>query len=125
MAPPVDVPAAPRRGGRPSRLQAEQKRGLIIDVATALFLDQGYGATSIEAVAQRAGISKRTFYARFRDKPDLFSAVIHQIIGHLRPADMTPLFKGASFEEILHRLAVLALGAALSPQAIALQRVML
>ena len=115
--------AAVRRGGRPSRQESEQKRGLIIDVATALFFEQGYGATSVDAIAQRAGISKRTFYARVQDKADLFGAVIRTIIGRMRPADMTPLFEGRSFEEILHRLASLALVAALSPPALALQRI--
>jgi len=114
-----------RRGGRPSGLESEQKRGQIIDVATSLFFDQGYGATSIEAIAKQAGISKRTFYNRFRDKADLFGAVIHGIIGRIRPTDLAPLFEGGSFEEILRRLADLALRAALSPQAIALQRLIL
>jgi len=120
-----DGPAAPNRGGRPSLQQAEQKRGLIIDVATTLFFDQGYGATSIEAIAKHAGIAKRTIYDRFRDKADLFDAVIHNVIGRIRPTDLAPLFEGGSFEEILRRLAALALRAALSPQAIALHRIIL
>src|SRR5947209_19814422 len=53
-----------RRGGRPSREQAALLGERILDTATELFLAEGYGATSIEAIAQRAGISKRTFYHR-------------------------------------------------------------
>src|SRR5262252_4434617 len=114
--------AIPRRGGRPSRAQAQQLGERILDVATQLFLAHGYGATSIEAVAQRARISKRTFYHRFADKPALFSAVVHRIIERLRPPAGVPLFQGASLREILERLAGLMLRAALSPQAVALHR---
>src|SRR5260370_30343017 len=61
-------------GGRPSRLESAQLSDRILDVATALFLGHGFGTTSIEAVARRAGISKRTFYHRFRGKEVLFEA---------------------------------------------------
>jgi TetR/AcrR family transcriptional repressor of mexJK operon len=113
--------AVPGRGGRPSRQQAAQLGERILDAATHLFLSHGYGATSIEAVARRARISKRTFYHRFPDKPALFVAVVHRIIeGLRRPADI-PLLEG-DLHEILRRLAGLILHAALSPQAIALHR---
>jgi TetR/AcrR family transcriptional repressor of mexJK operon len=114
--------AIPRRGGRPSHAQAEKLGERILDVATELFLAHGYGATSIEAVARRAGVSKRTFYHRYTDKPALFSAVIHRIIERLRPPAGVPIFQGASLREILERLAGLILHAALSPQAVALHR---
>jgi hypothetical protein len=58
--------AAPRSsGGRPSREAAALLRDKILDVATALFLRDGYGAVSIEMIARDARISKRTFYQRF------------------------------------------------------------
>jgi TetR/AcrR family transcriptional repressor of mexJK operon len=115
------VRAVPRRGGRPSRQQAAQLGERILDAATHLFLSLGYGATSIEAVARRARISKRTFYHRFRDKPALFVAVVHRIIDRLRPPADVPLLEG-DLQEILRRLAGIILRAALSPQAIALNR---
>ena len=111
-----------RRGGRPSRADAEQLGERILDVATELFLTHGYGATSIEAIAQRAQISKRTFYHRFDDKAVLFSAVVHRIIDRLRPAADVPLIQGANLQEVLQRLASIILRAALMPQAIALHR---
>ena len=111
-----------RRGGRPSSSVAQQLRGRILEVATELFLIEGYGSTSIEAVAARAGISKRTFYHRFDDKAALFAAVVHRIVEQIRPPPEIPLLKGANLEEILCRLAGIILQAALSPQAIALNR---
>jgi AcrR family transcriptional regulator len=95
---------------------------LILDAATDLFLTHGFGATSIEAVAQRVGISKRTFYHRFEDKPALFAAVVHRIIQRLRPRADVPLIEGADLQAMLERLAALILRAALSPHAIALHR---
>ncbi len=120
-------PVARRQGGRPPRLLAEQIREQILEVATPLFLTEGYGATSIEAVAKRAGMSKRTLYSRFRDKPELFGAVVHRLVERLRPANASPeqFFEGASIEAILQRLAQVILRAALSPAALALQRVIL
>jgi len=117
--------AAPRRGGRPSRERAGEIRDEILDVATTLLLRDGYGATSIEAVAKRARISKRTFYHRFQNKAELFGAVVHRLVEKLRPQNDAQLFEGGAFEEILERLALVVVHAALSPQVLALQRVII
>src|SRR6516165_4412361 len=114
---------APHRRGRPSRAEAEKKGERILEVATRLFLSLGYGATSIEAVARQSRISKRTFYHRFRDKPELFVAVVHRIIDGMRPPADFPLLEG-DIEEILQRVARLILRAALSAPAIALNRML-
>ena len=110
------------RGGRPSRAQSEKLGDHILDTATTLFLTHGYGATSIEEVARRARVSKRTFYHRFEDKQALFGAVVHRIVERLRPGADVPLIEGADLPAILLRLAQLILQAALSPHAIALHR---
>jgi TetR/AcrR family transcriptional regulator, mexJK operon transcriptional repressor len=116
------APAARGPGGRPSRTEAEALGERILDIATHLFLNHGYGSTSIEAVARRARVSKRTFYHRFENKPALFTAVVHRIIKRLRPPADVPLFQGADLAGILRGLAALILRAALAPQAIALHR---
>ena len=110
------------RGGRPPHAAALELRERILQVATELFLTEGYGSTSIEAVAGRAGISKRTFYHRFDDKAMLFAAVVHRIIEQIRPPPEVPLLAGGNLQQILRRLAGLILRAALSPQALALHR---
>lgn len=116
---------APRSGGRPSRAAAEQLSETILEAATALFLSEGYGVTSIEAVARGAGVSKRTFYSRFPDKAALFGAVVHRVVERLRPPGDAGLFEGGTLEEILIRLAQVILRAALTPQALALHRMIL
>jgi TetR/AcrR family transcriptional regulator, mexJK operon transcriptional repressor len=113
------------RGGRPARADALRLRQRILEVATELFLAKGYGSTTIEAVAARAGISKRTLYHRFDDKSVLFAAVVHEIIEQIRPPAGVPLIEGATLREVLRRLAGMILRAALSPQAIALHRLVM
>jgi TetR/AcrR family transcriptional regulator, mexJK operon transcriptional repressor len=117
--------AAPRRGGRPSLEQAAPLQETILDVATELFLTGGFGATSIEAVAARARISKRTFYHRFDDKAKLFEAVVHRLIARWRPSVEARLQEPGSFAEILRRAAREILVIVLSPEALALHRVVI
>ena len=117
--------SAKRTGGRPSRIAALALNERILDAATELLLAQGYGLTTIEAVARRAGISKRTFYHRFADKAVLFGAVVHRIVEGMRPPPGIPLLEGATLHEVLKRLAGLILHAALSPPAIALHRLII
>lgn len=113
------------RGGRPSRADALRLRQRILEAATELFLAEGYGSTTIEAVAERAGISKRTLYHRFDDKAALFAAVVHAIIEQIRPPAGVPLVEGATLRDVLRRLAGMILRAALSPQAMALHRLVM
>ena len=110
------------RGGRPSLEESGRLADRILDEATQLFLAEGYGATSIEQVVRLAGVSKRTFYSRFEDKAALFGAVLQRIVEGLRPAAEVPLIEGSNLTAILHRLAELILRAAISPQAIAVHR---
>jgi AcrR family transcriptional regulator len=114
-----------RRGGRPSRLQTVELQQTILDVATALFLTRGYGATSIEAVAAAARISKRTFYHRFHDKAALFEAVVRRLIDHWLPPFEARILEDAPPDLLLHGLAVQILAVAISPPALALHRVLI
>jgi AcrR family transcriptional regulator len=113
------------RGGRPSRLQSAQLSERILEVATALFLGDGFGTTSIEAVAKRAGISKRTFYHRFRGKEVLFEAVVRRLIARWTPPFDAALFEAPSLAETLRRSADYMLGVALTPEALALHRMVI
>lgn len=129
IPPPKSRTAAERkarasRGGRPSREEAGRIADRILDAATAHFLAEGYGATSIEQVARGAGVSKRTFYARFEDKAALFAAVLHRIVEGLRPRPGVAI-EGGDLESMLRHLAGLILRAALAPQAIAVHRLII
>ncbi len=52
------------------------KRRAMIDAAEHLFLAHGYEATSMDAVARQAGVSKATLYAHFTSKDLLFATIV-------------------------------------------------
>lgn len=68
----------PEAGGTPGngagRRQA--KRDSILEAATRLFLEHGYGKVSMDAVAGAAGVSKQTVYAHFGTKDALFEEIV-------------------------------------------------
>lgn len=121
---PLRNASAARRGGRPCEAEAGKIRGRILDIAAEMFLAYGYGACSIEAIAKCAGIAKRTFYHRFPGKSDLFRAVVTHLTTRLRPEQLEPLFKGGRIDDILRRLAKVILYAAVTPESVALHRLL-
>jgi TetR/AcrR family transcriptional repressor of mexJK operon len=58
---------------------ANQKQATIVQAALELFLEQGYAATSMDAVASEAGVTKQTVYRYYPSKEDLFTAVMKKI----------------------------------------------
>ena len=59
--------------------QAEETHRLLISVATELFTERGYAATSIEDIIQRAGVAKGALYHHFNGKDALFRAVYETV----------------------------------------------
>jgi len=62
------------------------KVGQILTAARELFLNAGYGNTSMDAVAKHAGVSKSTLYAHFENKEQLFGAVVGTVRQRLHDA---------------------------------------
>lgn len=69
----------PKRG-RPSLARAKAIDRIIIEQARGMFFTEGFDAVSMEQVANGAGISKVTLYARHPSKEDLFTAVVLDMI---------------------------------------------
>jgi AcrR family transcriptional regulator len=59
------------------RKRQDQVRQRIVEAAYESFWRSGFKRTSVDAVAARAGLTKRTVYAYFRSKDDLLAAVLH------------------------------------------------
>jgi AcrR family transcriptional regulator len=112
-------------GGRPSRLESARLSDRILDVATGLFLGHGFGATSIEAVAKHAGISKRTFYHRFSGKEMLFEAVVRRMIERWTPSFDAALLDAPNLATALRRAGEHMLKVGLTPEALALHRMVI
>lgn len=70
----------PKLRGRPRKDHAPVIDSDILKIATELFAERGYNATSMEAVAQKVGIAKRTLYSRYPDKVSLYKDVLEKII---------------------------------------------
>lgn len=119
------VPASRRYGGRPTRVESARLSDRILDVATALFLSDGFGATSIEAVARRTGISKRTFYHRFRGKEELFEATVRRLVDRWTPPFHDGLLAAPSLADGLRTAGQHMLAVALRPEALALHRMVI
>jgi AcrR family transcriptional regulator len=59
---------APRRPGRPRRADASEA---ILDATLELLAERGFHATTMDAIAERAGVGKNTIYRRWCAKDDL------------------------------------------------------
>jgi AcrR family transcriptional regulator len=70
--------AAARRGRR-TRAEAEATRTALVAAGRDLFATTGYDDTSVEDVADRAGLTKGAFYHHFRDKAALLDTVYAEV----------------------------------------------
>lgn len=74
-----------------------RKQAAILDAARDAFLNDGYGRTSMEAIAAAAGVSIMTLYRHAEGKDDLFAAVIESAC---HPSDQA---ERGRIEETLHK----------------------
>jgi TetR/AcrR family transcriptional regulator len=67
---------------QPSR--AERTRAAVLEAAEAIFAERGFAATRLEDVADRVGIRRASIVYYFRDKKELYHAVLASVLGGLR-----------------------------------------
>lgn len=65
------------------------------------FLEKGFQATSMDALAARAGVSKRTVYNHFASKEALFQAIGHELLDISREMTRIPYDATRPLEEQL------------------------
>ncbi len=58
--------------------KGSETRTRILDAAEALVLNKGFSATSVDAIQERAGISRGTFFYHFPSKDDLSRSLIER-----------------------------------------------
>lgn len=113
----TESPAKPRR-----TLRKEDRREAIIEIAKRHFLEHGFAATSMSAIAARCGGSKTTLWSHFPSKEDLFSAFVDGLVGEFRQALDEALLTECGTKAALRRFGAVFIAKILSEDARALKR---
>lgn len=102
------------------------KRARILEVASQMFVTQGYSAVSMDALAEAAPVSKPTLYKHFKDKKALFFAVIQARCDGMFD-QFEHCLKGPQNdpETVLKTMATTFIDLVLSPQPLAMHRVII
>ena len=75
----ADAAAAEPRPSKRAQRSAERRQA-IVDAALVEFSAKGFAAARLEDIATRAGVGKGTIYLYFKDKEELFQALIRTSI---------------------------------------------
>jgi AcrR family transcriptional regulator len=114
-----------RPRGRPPIRSDEETRALVIDAARHEFQANGYAATCMNDVAQRAGVSTKTMYRLIPTKADLLKSVVSDRIERFMLEIDADLLDGLPLGEALERM-LFAYGVlTLSADTIAMNRLVL
>jgi AcrR family transcriptional regulator len=108
--------------GRPTRDQAVVLEGRVRDAALDLFLEHGFDGTTMDAVAEAAGVTKRTLYAKYADKQALFTAVVVPALASMAWSGDVELPDDLPLKEALRRVAWNVVVNLLDPRAVKLRR---
>ena len=108
-----------RRAKRPS---AEERRAAILDAAASVFFEQGYAATSIDAIIARLGGSKRNIYNEFGSKEGLFTALVSEAADKALAALSVEQISGRDLDGALREFARRLLDIYMSPTLIGVLR---
>ena len=100
------------------------KHQCILAAAREIFLEAGYAAASMDAVAARANVSKATIYAHFENKRALFEAIISARC-EATFSDLGVPETYTDARQALHELALHFLNLIVAPEALAIHRVVL
>ncbi|MCA0158788.1 TetR/AcrR family transcriptional regulator [Tsukamurella sp. M9C] len=84
-----------------TRLRPAERRRQLVDAATALFLEQGYGKVSVSDIARAAGISGPSVYRHFPDKEAILAAAMRSAVDEMAETTARVLARpGATFEDL-------------------------
>lgn len=76
------------------RLTAIQRRTQLLEIGRQVFAERGFGATSVEEIALRAGVSKPILYDHFGGKEDLFAAVVEEELHYIQDSITNAVMTG-------------------------------
>jgi AcrR family transcriptional regulator len=101
------------------------KTRLVLEAATAIFLEHGFTAATTDMIQKQAGVSKATVYSRYPNKEALFIAVIESECERLTNNIKAIEFKNDSIHQSLHDIGYEYLTILLSPSGLALYRLII
>lgn len=110
------------RFGRPPKELAGEVDERVLEAARRIFLERGFEGASIDEIAQAARSGKQTIYARFRNKRELFTAVVTRDVASRIAQSGSAVPSGATIEERLVSAGTFMLQGALAPERIGLMR---
>ncbi|MGD8329078.1 MAG: TetR/AcrR family transcriptional regulator [Acidobacteriota bacterium] len=116
--------AAAHAVGEKPRL-TDRKRAAIVRAAAAEFQASGFDGTSMDQIAARARVSKRTVYNHFPSKEDLFREIIAQLTARLEHTDHFSFDGELPLEEQLTTIGAVVIDAISGEDFISLTRVVL
>ncbi|GAP21391.1 TetR/AcrR family transcriptional regulator [Leptolinea tardivitalis] len=90
---------------RSSREKSALTRSRIIDVAYQLFIDNGYNATPMREISQKAGVTVGAIYNHFETKEDIWVAVIRERHPYHDILPLMDTVKGDSIADIVRSAA--------------------
>jgi len=102
----------------------QKKDDAILQAATRLFLKHGYLATTMDAVAEKAKVTKQTVYAYYASKDALFRQMLLTLCNryeHAKPA----IFGSEPFEAQLHKQGMVILSLITHPDVMATTRLVI
>ena len=99
---------------RGARAAPSGGRERILQVARAAFVERGFSAVSMQEIADAAALTKAAIYYHFRDKQELFEAVVMAEMQLLHQGVVEQLAVGPPLRSQLERIALFALGVARS-----------
>ena len=108
--------------GRPKDLE---KRQQILTAAKCVFLKCGYHGSSMNQIAQEAGVTKLTIYNHFQDKANLFTCAIEQTCEESISTRPLKLYADSDFKKEFTQICALALNIVNLPEAIKLELLLL
>lgn len=86
------------------RMTGAERREQLIEVARALFAENGFDATSVEEIATAASVSKPIIYEHFSSKDGLYAVIVDHEAQRLETAISQALdTPGARYREIIER----------------------
>ena len=108
--------------GRPKDLE---KRQQILTAAKSVFLKCGYHGSSMNQIAQEAGVTKLTIYNHFQDKANLFTCAIEKTCEESINTRPLNLYADSDFKKEFTQICALALNIVNLPEAIKLELLLL